>query len=400
MLRKYFWVFGLLGLTVTGGSAAEITIAKGTGRATFDASPFGISDAVGKTFVTVLENDLARSGWLSRGGAGAADFIITGQAVGRGEGAVVDIRVAARGGSRPLWSKVYREPVSSIRRIAHEAADAILFATTGKKGLATARLAMVGTGTGHKEIYLCDADGGGLVQLTNHRNITLAPEWSPDGRAIFYTSFFKGFPALYRVLLPGGQLTRISNFAGLNTGGAVSPDGRQIALILSKDGNPELYIMNLADGALARLTRSPGANEASPCWSPDGRQIAYVSDQVNRQPRIYVINRSGGQGQRVTRSGSQNVAPNWGPHGQLTYATLTGGRFQIYVLDPATGEERQISSGNVDFEDPCWAPDGRHIACTRTENYRSQVVLLDTMGDPYIVLTDGKGDWTSPNWTK
>ena len=158
--------------------------------------------------------------------------------------------------------------------------------------------------------------------------------------------------------------------------------------------------MNLADGALARLTRSPGANEASPCWSPDGRQIAYVSDQVNRQPRIYVINRSGGQGQRVTRSGSQNVAPNWGPHGQLTYATLTGGRFQIYVLDPATGEERQISSGNVDFEDPCWAPDGRHIACTRTENYRSQVVLLDTMGDPYIVLTDGKGDWTSPNWTK
>lgn len=399
----FFRIGGLCALWLAVAAVApgaEITIAKGSGRATFDASPFGVADAAGKTFVTVLENNLARSGWLAKGAPGAADFIVTGQAVGRGDQAVIEVRVAARGETRPRWSKTYREPVSGLRRAAHDAADEILRAATGKRGMASARLAMVGTGSGHKEIYLADADGGGLVQLTSHRSISLSPEWSPDGRFVFYTSYFKGFPAVYRVELGNGRLTRIANYAGLNTGGAVSPDGRQVALILSKDGNPELYVMNLADGALARLTRTPNAVEASPTWSPDGRQIAYVSDEMNRQPRVYVINRGGGQGRRVSRTGSQNVAPSWGPDGRIAYATLSGGRFGITVFDPATGQETPVSTGAGDFEDPAWAPNGRHIAATHTVGYRSQVVLLDTMGDPYIVLTDGKGDWSSPNWTK
>ena len=80
----------------------------------------------------------------------------------------------------------------------------------------------------------------------------------------------------------------------------------------------------------------------------------------------------------------------------IAYASLVGGKFQICVIQPETLEVKQVSTEWMDHEDPSWAPDGRHILCARSQNYRSRVVLLDTMGDPPFTLTDYQGDWYSP----
>jgi hypothetical protein len=40
-------------------------------------------------------------------------------------------------------------------------ADEIIEAVTGRKGIAGGRLALVGTRSGKKELYICDADGQG-----------------------------------------------------------------------------------------------------------------------------------------------------------------------------------------------------------------------------------------------
>jgi Tol biopolymer transport system component len=69
------------------------------------------------------------------------------------------------------------------------------------------------------------------------------------------------------------------------------------------------------------------------------------------------------------------------------------------VIDPKSLQIKQLVQDYADFEDPSWAPDGRHIACSRTERYRSKVYILDTGGDPPVALTDYKGDWYSPAWS-
>ncbi|HMP73092.1 MAG TPA: DPP IV N-terminal domain-containing protein [Kiritimatiellia bacterium] len=377
---------------------ADITIAKGTARLSFDPAPFAASDPSAQLFIQVLSDNLVRSKSFARGRAGQADYSISGSATSQGGRFRADIRVTARGATSPAFTRTYQQDAAGIRRAAHEAADDILLALTGRKGMASAQLVLVGNRTGHKELYIADADGQGLYQLTADNSLSLSPSWSPDGSRIFYTSYLRTFPAIFEVNLQTRGRNRIANYAGLNTGGIVSPNGRQMALILSRDGNPELYVKNLADNSLTRLTRTPRAVESSPSWSPDGRQIVYVSD-VSGRPQLYIISATGGEPRRLTHRNSQNVSPDWGPNNKIAHAGLVGGRFHIFVIDPVTGATEQITSGNHDFEEPSWAPDGRHLAAKRTIQYASRVVLLDTMGEPPIVLVDQPGDWSSPRWS-
>jgi TolB protein len=378
---------------------AQVRVSKGGGqKSSIDLSGFTAGGGPAQIFRRTLDADLMRFGWFVSAPAGQGEFNVLGSAEGQG---VVEVqcRVFSRATGQTKLSKSYNADASGVRRLAHKVADDIVEALTGRKGIASGRLALVGNRTGKKEIYLCDADGQGLIQLTRDNSVSIGPNWGPGGKELVYTSYLKGYPDVYTIELASGSRRRIAGFPGLNTGGAFSPDGRDMALILSKDGNPELYVKNLSSGALTRLTNTKRSAEASPSWSPDGRQIVYVSDQSGA-PQLWIISRGGGAPRRLTSRGSQNVAPDWGPNGLVAYASLTGGKFQVCVTDPASGETKQISTGWVDWEDPTWAPDGRHVVCARTESYRSKLYLLDMMGDPPLALTDYQGDWYSPAWSR
>jgi TolB protein len=373
---------------------AQVTVVKGAGqKSSIDWSAYQATDGTGQLFLKVLTDDLLRSGWFTRGAAGSAELALTGEA---GAGGVQAI-VFNRGTRQQVYGKRFPVNPQDVRRLAHVVADEIVLAVTGRRGMAAGRLALVGNRTGKKELYLMDADGHGLQQLTRDNSINISPRWGPGGRQLVYTSYLKGFPDIFLIEIASGARRRIAHYSGLNTGGAISPNGREIAMILSKDGNPELYVRDVHGGQPIRLTQTPRAAEASPSWSPDGRRIVYVSDQGG-SPQLYIISRDGGPPRRLTSRGSQNVAPDWGPHNVIAYASLFGGRWNICIIDPEGGEARQITGGDADYEDPSWAPNQRHLAAARSIRYASRVVLLDTMGDAPVVLTDYPGDWTSPVW--
>ena len=379
----------------------QVRVTKGAGqKSSIDLSGLAAGDQPAQILKQALEGDLIRSGWFSKAAAGQGEFAVTGSGQTDGTTLRVECTVAGRGTQRTYLSEAYKRDSAEARKLAHQIADEIIEAVTGRKGMASGRLALVGNRTGKKEIYFCDADGRGLMQLTRDNNVSIGPNWSPDGRQLVYTSFLKGFPDVFMIELASGKRNRIANYPGLNTGATISPDGRDVALILSKDGNPELYIKSISGGSLTRLTATKKAAEASPSWSPDGSQIVYVSDQSG-QPQLYVIGRGGGQARRLTSRGYQNVAPDWGANGYIAYASLLGGRWGISVIEPATLDGKQVSPGDADYEDPSWAPDGRHIACGRALKYKSQVSLLDTFPnpDPPFTLTDYPGDWYSPAWS-
>jgi TolB protein len=396
MMKKLFLLMLVLALPEWGYAQARVKRYVDQ-KIALDVSGLMANSGAAQVFRRTLESDIARSGWLAVGGAGRGEYVLQGQV--NADGSQVNASLQVFDSNRKSYlSKTYSGDSAAIRNLAHKAADDILFALTGHKGLFGARLALIGTRTGSKELYLCDSDGQNLRQLTNDKTVSLAPQWGPDGQTLVYTSFRSKFPDVYKVNLSSGSRTRIASYPGLNTGGAVAPDGNHVALILSKDGNPELYIKNLNSGALTRLTQTPKGAEASPSWSPDGNRIAYVSDQSGT-PQIYVISRSGGTPKRLTSRGSQNVAPDWGANGLIAFASLLGGRFQVCLIDPNTFETKAISPLDADYEDPSWAPDGRHLACTVSRKYRSSVYLLDTMGDPPVALVESSGDWSAPSWS-
>ena len=355
-------------------------------------------EGASQVFVQTLQRDLIRSGYFAQVEPGQGDVVLKGTVELEGENLRAECTVLGAMTQKVYLNRRFTALAKKPREFAHKVSDAIVEAVTGKKGMASARLVMVGTRSGKKELYLAASDGRDLMQLTRDGTISVAPHWGPDSR-IAYTSFLKGYPDVYLIDVETGRRDRISNSTGLNTSADLSPDGREIALILSKDGNPELYIKNLSSGELTRVTKTRKAAEASPSWSPDGQTIVYVSDQAGR-PHLYTISRNGGRPKRLTSRGSENVSPDWGQNGKIAYCTRFGDRYQIVVLDLATRESKTLATHDrADYEDPSWAPDGRHIACSRTQDYKSKVYILDTLGDRPIALTDYEGDWYSPSWS-
>ncbi len=348
------------------------------------------ADSASRTFLTVLKADLNRSGYFtvtSRGGA----LNVVGTCSAAGSQLQVQCQVFETATRQRRLGRAYNGNAADPRSLAHKVADEIVYAVTGKPGMASAKLALVSNRTGRKELYICDIDGHNLRQVTNDRSIVVGPSWAPDRQSLVYTSYKLGYPNVY--ITSRGR--PVSSTGGLNTSGAISPDGKSMALILSKDGNPELYIKSMRSGRLKRLTNTHRFNEASPCWSPDGNHLAFVSDATGR-PQIYIISKNGGQARRITTTGSENVAPDWGKNGWITCSSRVGGRYQIAVINPSARSMRVLETDWADYEDPSWAPDGRHIVCSRTSNYRSAIYLLDTLKDSPVALVSGSEDWFSP----
>lgn len=399
--HRVMWACGLvMWAGLTGVSAQDVVIRKAGGeKSSLDWSGFQAMGGAGAQFLQVIQADLVRSGWFVNSSTGSGEFRVQGRADGAA-GVQVELRVLNTGSGASALSRSYNGAAKDVRALAHRAADDLVKAVTGREGFASSRMLLVGNRTGRKELYMSDADGANLSQLTRDNSISLYPRWSRDGKRVTYTSYLKSYPDSYLIELESGARKRIASYPGLNAGAVIAPDGRNMAIVLSRDGNPEVYVRGVEGGTPTRLTRTTRAGESSPAWSPDGGQIAYVSDQSG-QPQVYVMGRDGGGSRRLTSRGSQNVAPDWGANGKIACATLTGGRYHISVVDPATGEMTTFAyNDGADYEDPSWARDGRHIVCSRKQAYAASICLIDTMGGEKIVLIQGNGDWFSPAFSK
>ncbi len=350
-----------------------------------------------KLFYDVLKNDLKNSGWFVVVEKASATVQVGGSCQLTGQKLTASCEVRNGSTGKRYFSKVFTKKSSEARQLAHQVSDAIVYAVKGVPGIASGKIAMIVSRGGKKDIAICGSDGKDVMQLTRDGAPCLSPAWSPDAQSLYYTSFYRGFPDVYKIQLASGRRSKVSSYPGMNAGADISPNGKLMVLTLSKDGNPELYVRNLSSGKLTRLTRTKNAAEASPSWSPDGRQVVFVSDSTG-SPQLYTISRDGGRAKRLTFRGNENVSPDWGSDGRIAYSSRRSGRYHICVLDPKNRKEVQITSDYVDHEQPSWAPDARHIVYARTEGYRSAVYVLDTLGDAQVRLTQFKGDWYSPAW--
>jgi Tol biopolymer transport system component len=96
-------------------------------------------------------------------------------------------------------------------------------ATGGKESPDATRIMFTAQGAGDTEVFVANADGTNIRQLTDNDALDTYPHWSPDGARILFQS--------------------------------------------ARDGNNEVYVMN-ADGTdQRRLTDDPGS-DADPHWAP------------------------------------------------------------------------------------------------------------------------------------
>ncbi len=163
-------------------------------------------------------------------------------------------------------------------------------------------------------LYLIDADGTNLRQLTHERPGVEAgmQSWTADGRWIYFGLFGKGAPRMCRIAPDGSQFQEI----GKGIDPAISPDGRTIVFARKLSDGHYLYAMD-ADGSHERQLTTKGNPFAGvhAAWSPDGKTIVYA-DAVGDALEIFRIDPDGKNARQLTRLGKAATTPAVSPDGK------------------------------------------------------------------------------------
>ncbi len=301
-------------------------------------------------------------------------------------------------GHAMLGGRRFHGPPADVARMAHRTADAIIEFTTGIPGPFDSRIAFVSNRGGYaKEINVFTFDGD-ITRITNHHTVTMAPSWSIDSSSIVFTSFRGGAPSLYSIALGSKAEKKLATKMGLNVGGAWRPDGKELAVAREEGGNTDIYLLDFATENQDRLTDHWGI-DVDPSWSPDGSRLAFCSSRGGT-PQVYTMAPSSKEAKRITFAGGYNCAPSWSPDGRyLAYSGRVGRDFHIFVIPAAGGEARQLTFTGSN-EDPSWAPDSRFIVFSREQGGDRKLFLVDVTGRWERQLTAGKGDDSSPSWSR
>jgi TolB protein len=213
---------------------------------------------------------------------------------------------------------------------------------------------LVGWGQNATDLFVLDADGSGLRQLTRSQQRRLAdsdwvfsPRWSPDGELIAYLSDRSAFyPMLWtmrpdgsnpRALVqPRGALDAVDTFAW-------SPDGAHIAATRFDNSGSQIQVIEIAAPARSRTITSEPGGAFDPSWSPDGSQIVYAA-RDGRRTVIKVVDAQGGPPTPVVQT-DLGRSPEWSPSGTaLAYLALVGREFELFAVDLTTDRDGHLTA--------------------------------------------------------
>ena len=196
------------------------------------------------------------------------------------------------------------------------------------------------------DIFVMNADGTGLRQLTSGPERDTQASWSPDGKLVSFVRVKdeSSEPSIWIVASDGSNAHRIAAggsaawapdgkrlavggfgltlmnpdgtdprriVAGETEIAAWSRNGSRILFTSFRDGNAEVYLVRADGNLLRRLTRQRGEDYAAD-FSPDGRKVLFSSDRTGLR-QVYVMKLDGSSLRNITRSRSNDWATSWQP---------------------------------------------------------------------------------------
>ncbi|MCI0329946.1 MAG: DUF5050 domain-containing protein [candidate division Zixibacteria bacterium] len=244
------------------------------------------------------------------------------------------------------------------------------------------------------EIYVVNADGSGLKQLTNDSSEDYWTSWSPDGKKIAFNSNRDGNYEIYIMDADGSNPTRLTNHAEKDIGPSFSPDGKKIAFTSVRDGNYELYVMNVNGTGLKRLTNTPH-KEYNPIWSPDGKRLVYYYEKGDRKDQIYICNADGSNPRNITNNEANNIFPAWMAGGKEIIFTSNPNRVEgIYSIKPDGSGLKSVKTGERRAFFARYSPDGSKLAVITGGWPSSNITIINADGsNPIPVQLAGTDEY-------
>lgn len=115
-----------------------------------------------------------------------------------------------------------------------------------------------------------------ICRLTEDPWADSDPSWSPNGQQLVFDSDRTGTgqKEIYEMNANGGEVRCVLCNAASNSRPVWSSTG-PIAFQSNSSGSSQIYTMNAAGGEVRQVTNQPGGS-SDPSWSPDGSELAYA----------------------------------------------------------------------------------------------------------------------------
>ena len=239
--------------------------------------------------------------------------------------------------------------------------------------------------TGTFELYSAPVERDVLFQLTDAKERSVNPRWSPDGKQIAFLRDHGGDERfdIWIVDRAGEHERNLTNEpAVMHREIAWSPDGQRIAYAANPSGNRfAICVVDLATGTKRTLTDEEH-DAHQPRWSPDGSRLVFWSrrESVRTNSELFIVAASGGAAVALgTRGGKdgESLDGSFSPDGsRVAFTTNVRGRYEpaVALLDGGRAARVDYLSENIyDETEPVWRPDGRGVLYLHSEESETSI---------------------------
>jgi TolB protein len=125
------------------------------------------------------------------------------------------------------------------------------------------------------EVYRLDLASGKIATLIAG-GVNTYPVESPDGRRIAFRKMLGINSEVFVADADGRNLKNLTDHPAFEGWPAWSPEGTRIAFAANRNSAYQIFVMN-ADGSNVKLAANTEGRATAPKWSPDGRSIYFTN---------------------------------------------------------------------------------------------------------------------------
>lgn len=235
------------------------------------------------------------------------------------------------------------------------------------------------------------------TRLTRENYAATHPAWSPDGKLIAFNAREAGREEIFVMDADGSNVRQLTENAGNNYYPSWSPDSKQIAFASNRNGSFQVFVMQ-ADGANVRPLTDGTKRAEKPAWSNDGSEIAIMLVEGNNA-EVYAVRADASSMRRLTNHPANDFNPAWSPDDKrIAFNSSRAGDHEIFVMDWDGSNVRQLTNATGWSEKPAWSPDGTKIAFYSNRDGDADIYVMDADGENVTRLTTAKGFDAQPAW--
>jgi Tol biopolymer transport system component len=259
-------------------------------------------------------------------------------------------------------------------------------------------------------VYIVRSDGAGLRRITRGRGVAGSPQWSPDGKQVFYYetteigavySTFdssRGATQITSIDVETGSMKAHTNGDGVRRWPQPLNDG-SIAYL----GTDEKRVVSLCQIKGETVTSGASGDIRSPSWSGDGKTVVYAKltygDKFAVLPGYTVLSDT-----RLTKLAYGGFFPVSSPStGEI--AVSSNMQSLVSMRPDGSGRKELLTTKDELLLSPTWSPDGRRIAFSKGLYFRpgghpvGQIGIMDADGTNVHYHGTANTNCGFPSWS-